>query len=184
MGFLFQQLLWGAPAVCPAQFTLPLRPSGPFLAWCSRCAPHSEGGPRPAILEGLFLSVPLPHILAKKGCWESWCYQLLFLPLPLCLSPTEKAVCATSFLFPQGKQLTWHSAPSSFPTGVAAMFSEHKMATRGLYLSPRNWGQHESSRMRPAVTPNPRAVVGAFPPSEFFNHFDKTIHRMVQISGG
>lgn len=65
-GFLFQQLLWGAPAVCPAQFPLPLRPSGPFLAWCSRCAPHSEGGPRPAILEGLFLSVPLPHILAKE----------------------------------------------------------------------------------------------------------------------
>lgn len=164
LGFLFQQLLWGALAVCPAQFTLPLRPSGPFLAWCSRCAPHSEGGPRPAILEGLFLSVPLPHILAKERSLGK-----LVLPVvisaasPLSKPHSKGRVRNEQFLFPQGKQLTWHSAPSSFPTGVAAMFSEHKMATRGLYLSPRNWGQDESSRMRPAVTPNPRAVVGGLP---------------------
>lgn len=31
------------------------------------------------------------HIFSlKKDRWESWCYQLLFLPLPLCLSPTER----------------------------------------------------------------------------------------------
>lgn len=121
LGVLFQQLLWGALAVCPAQFTLPLRPSGPFLAWCSRCAPHSEGGPRPAILEGLFLSVPLPHILAKER-------SLGKLVLPVVIS------AASPLSKPHSKGRVRNELP--VPSGKAA-----NVALRPLFL-PHGGGRH------------------------------------------
>lgn len=101
----------------------------------------------PAILEGLSCSSPSHVLLAKEKSF-GWLVYVYFFPFLFTSAKpdrecTQTDVCAACFRIPQGKRLTWRSLrPPFLPLGVAAMFPEHKMATRVLDLSPtRNWGR-------------------------------------------
>ena len=154
--------LWGVPAVFPARLTLPLLPFGPFPARCSHGAQALRGRPPtgPAILEGLFCRVWSRAFLpVKKGRWGPWCASCDFCPFSSA-EPDRKGRVRGVLQDPPGKAANVAVLPSPlpfFPVGVAAMFPEHKMATRGLYLSPtRNRGRAESSRTRPPPIPPSR----------------------------
>lgn len=153
-------LPWGAPAVFPARVTLPLLLFGSFPARCSHGAHALRGRPPtgPAILEGLSCRVWSRAFLpVKKGLWAPWGASCDFCPFPFSSAePDRKGRVRGVLQDPSGKaaNVAVLLRPPFFPVGVAAMFPEHKMATRGLYSSPTS--RAESSRTRPPpVSPFP-----------------------------
>lgn len=164
-------MLWGSSRGFPRTVQAPAaaRPPWPRLVQPPRPALSGGGTRRAAILEGFSCRRRCSTFLPpRKGRWGRRCASDDFCPLPFPSAKPDRKGCLRKVLQdPPGKAANGRLSappPRSFPTGVAAIFPQHKMAARGPDWSPtRNWGYRESSRMRPRPPPLPVPVVGAVP---------------------
>lgn len=139
---------WGVPAV-----QAPLPPFGPCPSVQPPRPARSGGGPRgPPSWKAFPAGVAASRSSRqRKGALDA------AVPVPFCPFPSpppkpgRKGRVRPVLQGPAGIAANVAAPPPPpFPTAVAAIFPEHKMATRGLDSSPtRNWGRPESSRRRP-----------------------------------
>lgn len=106
-----------------------------LLALGAAAAPALSGGGS-AILDSVSCRVP-PARKCRSRRWRgNWgFYPLLFL-LGLNHTGGESTTSKAIRILQRAANVVLLRLPSSFPAGVAAMFIEHKMATRGLDASP------------------------------------------------
>lgn len=120
-------------------------------------APRSGGGPRlgpPSWRAFSCLCRYLTFFALKKGRWVRWGTNCDFCPFLFpSAKPDRKGHVLNVLQDRLGKAANVAVFHPLFLTGVAAMFREHKMATRGPDSSPRNWDRHESCRIRPRCHP-------------------------------